>query len=545
MNSGKLSPDDAERLVNDVTGGNYRLDGHRIFRRVLTRDGETWVQLSNFSARITEEAVLDDGAESAVSFELAGTLATGAVLPMVRIPAGQFAGLNWILQHWGARAQIAAGQSARDHLRLAIQVLSPAPRRRVVYAHVGWREIHGQWVYLSATGAVGRSDVEVDLGAADLYRYALPIEPVDVPDAVRLSLQLLDVARPTITVPLLAAVTRAPLCTALPCDVSVFLEGATGTMKSTLAAIFLAHYGDFDRVHLPGSWASTANALERRAFTLKDTVFVVDDWTPGAGDPRDLQQRAERLLRAQGNLAGRARLRADLGQRPATPPRGVLIATGESHPAGTSLVARLVLVDIAAGAVDMERLTAMQAPGWCRGCRTPWPATFNGWPARCQRWANDCAPSSSRSAPPVADRNSTAGCPRTWRSWSSAFGRTCDSLKRSEPARHAWPRTSGNGLRAPWQRLPPGRGRPSRRSARSPDSSGGFWPSSRLETRYWWTRSQPGRMSPRRCWVGPMGSGSTSIPRPVTGPSPDSSATPASPIRCARSVSSRSLLRPS
>jgi hypothetical protein len=105
-------------------------------------------------------------------------------------------------------------------------------------------------------------------------------------------------------------------------------------MKSSLAAVFLSHFGDFDRLHLPGAWSSTANQLERRAFVLNDTLFVVDDYVPGGPDARELEAKAARLLHAQGNAAGRGRLRADLTERPAFPPRGLIVSTGEERPAG-------------------------------------------------------------------------------------------------------------------------------------------------------------------------------------------------------------------
>jgi hypothetical protein len=104
----------------------------------------------------------------------------------------------------------------------------------------------------------------------------------------------------------LAGAYRAPLAAALPLDGSLWVEGQTGSLKSTLVALILSHFGSFDRLHLPGAWSSTANQLERRAFVLKDTMFVVDDYAPGA-DARDLEIKAQRILRAQGNLAGRCR----------------------------------------------------------------------------------------------------------------------------------------------------------------------------------------------------------------------------------------------
>ena len=131
-------------------------------------------------------------------------------------------------------------------------------------------------------------------------------------------------------------------------------------MKSTLAALFLSHFGDFDRVHLPGAWASTANQLERRAFLLKDSVFVIDDYSPSALDHRELETKAARLLRSQGNLAGRGRLKSDLTERPAFYPRGIIISTGEQHPPGQSLLARTLVIELNRAGIDIGLLTQAQ-----------------------------------------------------------------------------------------------------------------------------------------------------------------------------------------
>src|SRR5207245_9807365 len=115
---------------------------------------------------------------------------------------------------------------------------------------------------------------------------------------------------------------------------SLWMEGVTGSLKSTIAALFLSHWGSFDRTKLPGAWCSTVNALERRAFILKDAMFVIDDYAPTSLDRRDLEMKAARLLRAQGNLAGRGRLRQDLSERPGHSPRGLGVGYAEQLPPG-------------------------------------------------------------------------------------------------------------------------------------------------------------------------------------------------------------------
>jgi len=131
-------------------------------------------------------------------------------------------------------------------------------------------------------------------------------------------------------------------------------------MKSTVAALFLSHYGDFDRLHLPGAWSSTSNQLEHRSFVLKDSLFVTDDYAPTALDRREMELKVSRLLRAQGNLAGRGRLKSDLSERPAFYPRGIIISTGEQHPSGHSLLARTLVIELKREDIDIPFLTAMQ-----------------------------------------------------------------------------------------------------------------------------------------------------------------------------------------
>jgi hypothetical protein len=333
-------------------------DGH-IVRYRQTKDAMIVDSLCNFDAQIHEEIILDDGAERTRTFIIAGRLDYGGTsLPAVRIPANRFNTMSWVTESWGMRAVVRAGNGTKDYLREAIQRLSPEARTRHIYTHTGWRKIGGQWIYLSGS-TTADAEFEVDLGP-ELARYRLPVLVGEEVGAVRLSLDLLKIAPLWITAPLFAACYRAPLVSAFPQDLSLWIEGKTGSMKSTLTALFLNHFGDFDRLHLPGAWASTANQLERRAFLLKDSLFVIDDYAPTALDSRDIELKASRLLRAQGNLAGRARLRSDLTERSAFYPRGIIISTGEQHPPGQSLLARTLVIELDRDDIDLATLTGIQ-----------------------------------------------------------------------------------------------------------------------------------------------------------------------------------------
>lgn len=345
-----------------VSSSVYTVQDGALCRVKQTQHGPVAEPLCNFVARVAEEWLLDDGQESARAFVLEGRLASGAPLPRVRVPVDKFSAMAWPLSEWGLYAVVRAGISAREYLREAIQALSgTTAQQHRVYTHTGWRQLpqDGPWVYLTASGAVGREDCEVEL-EEKLRRYRLPQTADDPVRALQASLRLLQLGPLMLTVPLLGSVYRAVLGPALPVDYLVWVEGQTGSLKSSVIAVFLSHWGDFDRLTLPESWSSTVNAIERGAFAVKDAWFVVDDYAPQGLDSRDLEAKAHRILRAQGNLSGRGRLRSDATARPTQPPRGLIATTGESHPPGHSVLARTLLVECEKGTVDRARLTVAQ-----------------------------------------------------------------------------------------------------------------------------------------------------------------------------------------
>jgi hypothetical protein len=347
----------------------YRIAAGRLVRDVLTKDGPVGVPLTNWVARIVEQVEHDDGAERRLTFAVEGALADGTPLPRVDVAADQFPWMRWPVESWGTRAVVLAGASTADHVRVALQLLSGNVPRRVVYGHTGWRQVGDTWHYLHGAGAIGPDGLATGVEVAlpePLAGFALPAPPSGerLVAAVRASLALLDgLVADRIAFPLLAAVYRAALGEAGHIDFSLHLAGPHGAGKSELAALAQQHFGAaLDARHLPGSWASTANSLEALAFAAKDGLLVVDDFAPrgGSGDRQRLERDADRLLRAQGNRAGRGRMRADGTLRPPKPPRGLILSTGEDVPPGQSLRGRMLVLEVSPGDLPLARLTPHQ-----------------------------------------------------------------------------------------------------------------------------------------------------------------------------------------
>ena len=401
-----VSKADPERYQDIERVGPYLIQNGIICQEKDTRDGPVTTALRNFRARITEERERDDGVERTLTLVISGTLATGQPLPAAEVTAAQFAGLSWAVSEWGSRAVVYAGQGTKDHLRAALQMLSGDVPRRTTYTHLGWREVDGHMVYLHAGGTLNAVPLAPDAPAMEqiqveapggLEAFTLPEAPTgdELRQAVKASLSTLDLAPDRITVPLLGMTYRAVLGEV---DFGGHLAGQTGAGKSELAAVMQQHFGaGLDSRHLPGSWSSTANALEGLAFAGKDVLITVDDFAP-EGSSYDIQRyhaTAARLFRAQGNNAARGRMKADGTLRPNKPPRGFILSTGEDIPKGHSIKARALILELEPNTLNWQRLTKAQKLA-SEGVYAAAMSGFIAWlaqdyPERTAAFRTDCA----------------------------------------------------------------------------------------------------------------------------------------------------------
>jgi primase-like protein len=326
-----------------------------------TRDGNIPIRLTNFTAAIVSDIAEVDGVETRRVFELEATLKKRT--NRFSVSATQFIAMNWPIETLGTGAVIYPNQ--KDHARCAIQEASSNVQEQSVFTHTGWREVDGKWVYLHGGGAISEDGAAQGIAVklpSDLSHFVLPDPPKgdELVRAIKASIGMLDVMSSSITFPLLAAIYRAPLGI---CFFSEHISGNTGQGKSQMTALAQQHFGaGFDAEHLPASWSSTANAIEHQGFTAKDAILAIDDFAPNGrtSDVQRLHREADRILRAQGNHSGRQRMRADATLRPTKPPRCMFISTGEDVPAGQSLRARLLILEVGPNVMDWDRLTLAQ-----------------------------------------------------------------------------------------------------------------------------------------------------------------------------------------
>jgi hypothetical protein len=236
-----------------------------------------------------------------------------------------------------------------------------------IFTHFGWRKVKGSWVFLHAGGAIGSDSVEVEISDR-LRKYSLPEETGDIKEALEASLFLLELGPKGIMYPLYALVWLTPLCEPLrqagiePSHVT-YLWGTTGSFKSTLIALMLSHYGNFEPKGLPANFRDSPKSIEEMAFQAKDTLLVVDDLYP-AKDPRErskLEGVLEYLTRNQGDRQGRGRLKSTIALMSGHPPRGLALCSGETMSLSGSSLARNLVLHLLKEDIKPEKLTQAQA----------------------------------------------------------------------------------------------------------------------------------------------------------------------------------------
>ena len=364
INNYKLLSPPTKEIYKDITKKFTKIKDYtpdkngRIYR--YTKDGPRII--SNFIINPKSEIIKTDGCDSESKLILEGILK----LPEVEISMEEFIKMDWITQRWGIRPTISPGRNMKDYLKDCVQQISKDIDINTIYSHTGWTVQDNKYIYLHSKGGIGSDNINTDI-PLELSGYSFPKEVRDKKEAIDLSLETLNLAKHDITIPLLSMTYLAPLVGLIAegnrtPNFVLWVYGLTGSRKTSASLAFLNHFGNFSSNIPPASFKDTANAIELKAHTLKDSLLLIDDYHPNidGSDARKLASTAERILRMYGDRVGRSRMRADTTLNKTYKPRGMAIVTGEDLPKGASSTARYIGVEIKREDINLDILSKLQ-----------------------------------------------------------------------------------------------------------------------------------------------------------------------------------------
>ena len=212
--------------------------------------------------------------------------------------------LNRFLARVGVPRVVVHPYRERSAVR-AIHALSAEAPRRTIYAHMGWREVDGRWLYLHGTGAIGPDGpvegIDVAPGVPG-YGLPAPLAGGELVDAMAVVSQAVADAGPTLSA-LLGAAWRAALPVAAPFSLHL-PDRQDDESTVAMAEVALACFGP----SATAFWNVTPAAWEWVAWTSANTLVALD------------------------TVALRPR------PRPVRAPRGLVVAVGQCPASAPALV---------------------------------------------------------------------------------------------------------------------------------------------------------------------------------------------------------------
>ena len=373
-----INPEEIEEIdeykeYNNMLYGTPYVFGYVGFQRKVKKgNSEELKTLSNFMPIPTKKIYIDNGLEVEGFLEIAAVLNNKIRLNPVKVNYNKLENMSWIFNPtWDLLPQIYPPKSNhKEYVYAAIQNLSKNINKETIYEHTGFRKVNGKLVYLHQGGAIGdNKDIKVDLSEINLERYKFTNKRYDLNESIKTSLSILDLSKKEITIPLLALTYLSPLRSLfleenIPLGFVTWIVGESGSQKSSLSSLIVSHFGDFERDTLPGGFKDTVNSIEKKSFTLKDTLFAIDDYYPSQTlqEGKKMDAVAESLFGLYGDRQARSRMKQD-GQtvKMGFSARGMCIVTGESFPSmAESRTARALIIEIARGDIDLQLLSKLQ-----------------------------------------------------------------------------------------------------------------------------------------------------------------------------------------
>ena len=312
--------------------------------------------VANFTARIVRDLIVDDEAEPGREFTVEADLEGQRI--SFPVPAADFGRMAWVLNRLGPRAIVYPGQ--QQHARAAIQSLSGAVPEERITTRMGWHRHGPDWVYLQGGGALGGRGIIDEAGVRLRRRW-----------------NVIGCSRQGTRVP--ASMPSGRVCVS-------YRWRRTGSVCRCWLPYTERRWGTWISVCFWRVPAASSRPLWRRFVSSTSARKWMPPPCPRISARRRAHWKswpsrrathcswsttscrwkerararcrgaAERLFRAVGNRQGRGRMGGYGRLRLPRPPRALLLATGEEVPRGRSLRARLLIVELRAGEVDLVRI---------------------------------------------------------------------------------------------------------------------------------------------------------------------------------------------
>lgn len=235
--------------------------------------------------------------------------------------------------------------------------------RRVCYVDYGWQKIHGKYVYLHDGWRIGDfAEVKTGLNLPS-YEYGKTEVANVFLDAYGLY-EDKGVIGTMIAFSLLGVMYQLFEEAGYPPQFLLFINGKTGSMKTTLAKLLFVQLADDVHRDTPRRIDSDTSTSFERGIVLngRDTVTLIDDYSPAKTQRqrREREEKLEAVIRMVGDRSTKNRSDSNLADCRGEGVKGVVVITGELMGHGLSSRLRCVYCGMEREGVNTELVTKFQ-----------------------------------------------------------------------------------------------------------------------------------------------------------------------------------------
>lgn len=321
------------------------------------------ILLTNFIPIPIKEIIIDDGITTYKKYLFKGYVNGHCPLEVISVTDDDFKNETWITKKWGVQCKIFAVDKCYELIKEYISDSVINIPTTVQFNHIGWRNINGKMLYLTARHAIGSHDttlhghksydLEVDYSLRENEVFFKTLDMLNITD-IKISLPLLLYSiLSTLNQPF-KEVKQEP-------KFILWLYGITGCRKTSVAKVFCNHFNRTSDI-IPASFKDTSSSIEMKAFEYKDTVLLLDDFHPTSNsfEKKVMADKAYHALRIYGDKISRGRMTKHMTKLPDYVPRGLCLVTGEDIVNINSSVARCIGIEIDQSEVCLEKLSEHQ-----------------------------------------------------------------------------------------------------------------------------------------------------------------------------------------
>lgn len=306
------------------------------------------------------------GAAPRTSYELSAKAAGEPNLrPPVHVLATNFRRMDWIEELLPGFVVLETGR--REHLRIAIEKLSPSATRvhRYCYRGTGWFIHEGAPAYVHTGGAIGpagpiegvRAEPRGLNDKVGLFSFPVTGGADRVAD-LRAVARLFDIEPAHVAIPIIGLCFRPVMGGA---RLAAHVWGLPQTGKSRLSAMFTRLFGaKMHYKNAPASWYDSPASILSKISRVGDAVAGIVDMQPDT-DPNTVAM----VFRALFNNSPPGRQRRDGGDRDVGSLRASILSDGERSVRGPSLPSRVCALHLERRPTDFDAtgLEALAASG--------------------------------------------------------------------------------------------------------------------------------------------------------------------------------------